>query len=59
MKVGDMVLVRCENSLLNGKIGTVVLHEESQGIVYGLCVLIQGLVYGFEDNELEVINESR
>ena len=59
MKVGDLVRVKCDNHLLNGKVGTIVLYEKTHNFVYGLCVLIQGLVYGFEDDELEVVNESR
>ena len=59
MKVGDMVRINCTNRFLNGKIGTIVLNEEKVGVVYGLCVLIQGLIYGFEVSEIEVINESR
>ena len=59
MKVGDLVQINCENYFLNGKIGTVMLCKKSQGVVYGLCVLVQGLVYGFEESELEVLSESR
>ena len=59
MKVGDMVRISCNNRFLNGKIGTVVLHKEKIGAVYGLCILIQGLIYGFEKSEVEVISESR
>ena len=59
MKVGDLVTIECDNQFLNGKTGTIVLHEEDRGIVYGLCILIQGLVYGFKKNEVKVINESR
>lgn len=60
MKVGDLVKINCSNNFLNGKIGTIILYKESIGIMYGLCVLIQGLVYGFDTREVEVIiNESR
>ena len=59
MKVGDMVQINCANHFLNGKIGTVVLHKEKVGVVYGLCILIQGLIYGFDEDEVEIINESR
>jgi len=55
MKVGDLVqVVNCNNSLLNGKIGTIVLREHREKI-YGLCVMIGGRVYGFEDYEIEVV----
>ena len=56
MKVGDMVRINCDNHFLNGKIGTVVLHEEKRGVIYGLCVLVQGLIYGFVEEEVEVIS---
>ena len=57
MSVGDLVkIVNCNNSFLNGKIGTVVLCEERRRY-YGICVLIQGSVYGFDEDEVEVINE--
>ena len=56
MKVGDMVRINCDNRFLNGKIGTIVLREEYREPVYGLCVLVEGSVYGFEESEVEVIN---
>jgi len=59
MKVGDLVVVSCGNHELDKKIGTVMLHEKNQGVVYGLCVMIEGLVYGFKESEVEVVNESR
>ena len=59
MKVGDLVKINCDNHSLNKKIGTVVLNRKYQEPVYGLCVLIDGTVYGFEEKEVEVINESR
>ena len=59
MKVGDLVRISCDNRTLDKKIGTVMLHEKNQGVVYGLCVMIEGLVYGFEESEVEVVNESR
>lgn len=58
-KVGNMVRIKCNNRFFNGKIGTVVLHKEKVGVVYGLCILIQGLIYGFDEDEVEIINESR
>ena len=57
MKVGDMVRINCDNRFLNGKIGTIVLREEYREPVYGLCVLVEGSVYGFEESEVEVIND--
>ena len=59
MNVGDMVRINCTNQFFNGKIGTIILHEERVGIVYGLCVLVKGTVYGFEEAEIEVISERR
>ena len=59
MKVGDIVRINCENRFLSGKIGTIVLHEEYREPVYGLCVLVEGSVYGFKESEVEVISESR
>lgn len=59
MKVGDLVIIKCGNSILDGKTGTVMLHEEYQNGVYGLCVFIDGQVYGFKDDEVELINGSR
>jgi hypothetical protein len=60
MKVGDLVKISCNNRSLNGKIGTVMLHEENYcGIVYCLCVMIEGKILGFEESEVEVISESR
>lgn len=56
MKVGDLVALTCDNQFLDGKIGTIVLAEEDEGSIYGLCVLIQGLVYGFKPSEVKVIN---
>ena len=59
MQIGDLVIIRCANEMLNGKMGTVMLHKEFRGGVYGLCVLIDGQVYGFQDHEVELIDESR
>ncbi len=59
MKVGDIVKINCSNNFLNKKIGTVVLYEEYREPVYGICVLIEGLVYGFKEHEVEVVNEDR
>ena len=57
MNVGDLVrIVNCNNSFLNDKIGTIVMNEWREEF-YGLCVLIQGMVYGFEESEVEVIDE--
>ena len=59
MEVGDLVLIKnCDNRFLNGKTGTVVLNVESPPPVYGLCILIQGCVYGFKEDEVEIINET-
>jgi hypothetical protein len=59
MKIGDLVkIVNCNNGFLNGKIGTVVMNEWRSEI-YGLCILIQGTVYGFDEDEVEMISESR
>ena len=59
MQVGDIVQINCSNHFLNRKIGTIILHEEYREPVYGLCVLIEGLVYGFKESEVEVVNEDR
>ena len=59
MKAGDLVRIKCTNQFFNGKIGTVVLHEKKIGVVYGLCVLVGDQVYGFNEDEVEAINESR
>lgn len=59
MKVGDLVQINCDNRFLNRKIGTIVLNEGYQKPVYGLCVLIDGTIYGFKEKEVEVISESR
>ena len=58
MKVGDLVKICCNNHFLNGKCGTVVLNVDA-GSIYGLCVLVGDKVYGFEEHEVEVIDESR
>lgn len=58
MKVGDLVQIKCINQFLNKKIGTIVLYKKIEGIVYGLCVLIGEQVFGFEENEVEVISET-
>ena len=59
MKIGELVIVNCDNHMLDKKIGTVVVHEKKRSLVYGLCVMIEGLVYGFEESEVEVVNENR
>ena len=59
MKVGDMVRINCDNRFLNGKIGTIMLYEEYRNPVYGLCILVEGRVYGFKVDEVEVISENR
>ncbi len=59
MKVGDLVKIKCSNQFFNGKTGTIVLHKKNDGVIYGLCVLVRGMVCGFDEDEVEVINESR
>lgn len=53
MKVGDLVKIKCDNTRLCGKVGVVVLNEKKIGPVYGLCVMIDGAVYGFERKEVD------
>lgn len=56
MKVGDLVKIKClNNDYLNGKIGTLLMLEENDGEIYGTCVMIDGLVYGFDRSEVEEI----
>ena len=56
MKVGDLVKVSCsDNKFLDGKIGTLVLSDDKDGLVYGTCVMIDGAVYGFEKEEVKKI----
>ncbi len=59
MKPGDLVRIKCENKQLDGKFGTVVLNEEKLGVIYGLCVLIDGSIFGFDLDEVELIDEKR
>ena len=59
MKPGDLVRIKCENKQLDGKFGTVVLNEEKLGVIYGLCVLIDGSIFGFNLDEVELIDEKR
>ena len=59
MKVGELVKIKCSNQFFNGKIGTIVLHKKNDGVIYGLCVLVRGMVYGFDEDEVELINEDR
>ena len=55
--VGKIVRIKCkDNPTLNGKIGQVVLNESKSGFIYGTCVLIDGSVYGFDREEIEIIN---
>ena len=57
MKVGDLVRIKCKNTTLTGNIGVIVLneHNEKDCPPYGLCVMIDGTVYGFVPDELEVL----
>jgi len=55
MKIGDLVKINCDNAYLHGKVGIVMLNEERTGPCYGLCVMIDGDVYGFEREEVENI----
>ena len=59
MKPGDLVRIKCENKQLDGKFGTVVLNEEKVGVIYGLCVLIDGSILGFDLDEVELVDEKR
>jgi|TARA_Y100000310_G_scaffold158935_1_gene158361 hypothetical protein len=59
VKPGDLVRIKCENKQLDGKFGTVVLNEEKLGVIYGLCVLIDGSIFGFDLDEVELIDEKR
>ena len=60
MKVGDLVQINCDNRLLDDNIGVVVLnaHDENNYPPYGLCVMIDGMVYGFLPEEVSAIDES-
>ena len=57
MDVGDLVQVKCTNAILTGNIGVIVLneHNEKNCPPYGLCVMIDGKVYGFIPEELELL----
>ena len=55
-KIGDLVKTRCKNKSLNSKSGVVVLNEECD-YPYGLCVMIDGKVYGFSPEEIFTLNE--
>ena len=58
--VGKIVRINCKNNqTLNGKIGQVVLDEDKSGLVYGTCVLIDGSVYGFNRDEVELVESSK
>lgn len=52
---GSLVRIECDNKQLNGKIGTLLLDDEPNGPVYGVCVMIDGVVYGFEKNEVSAL----
>mgnify|MGYP005715284041 CR=1 FL=1 len=52
LEVGSIVKVVCENSFLNGKLGTLLMSEDDDGIIFGTCVLIDGAVYGFSPEEV-------
>ncbi len=52
LEIGSMVRVACDNSFLNGKLGTLLMNEADDGIVFGTCVLIEGAVYGFSQEEV-------
>ena len=60
MKVGNLVQIKCDNRMLNESIGVIVLntHDENSCPPYGLCVMIDGSVYGFLPEEVIVIDES-
>tara|TARA_Y100000310_G_C20092599_1_gene538976 strand:- start:1 stop:189 length:189 start_codon:yes stop_codon:yes gene_type:complete len=53
MKIGDLVKINCDNAYLHGKVGIVMLNEKKRSPVYGLCVMIDGVVYGFERKEVD------
>jgi len=57
VEVGDLVRVTCNNGTLTGNVGVVVLseHNEKDCPPYGLCVMIDGNVYGFLPDELEIL----
>ena len=57
MEVGDLVRIKCTNPVLAGNIGVIVLneHNEKDCPPYGLCVMIDGNVYGFLPDELEIL----
>ena len=57
MEIGKQVIVNCNNKQLNGKIGMVILSEKNDGPIYGICVLIDGTLYGFLEEEIEELNE--
>ena len=56
IKIGSMVRVNCKNSFLNGKIGTLLMNEDDDGIIFGTCVLIEGAVYGFSPEEVSAVS---
>ncbi len=59
MKPGDLVKINCENKQLDGKFGTVILNEVKLGVIYGLCVLIDGSIFGFDLDEVELVDKKR
>jgi hypothetical protein len=61
MKPGDMARIQCVNSQFHGKVGTVVLNKPASphSFIYTVCVFVNGRVYEFEEEEIEVISEDR
>ena len=53
--VGSIVRVSCSNAYLDGKMGTLLMKEEDEGIIFGTCVLIDGAVYGFLREEVSAL----
>lgn len=56
---GDLVKINCENKMLHGRIGTLLIYEDCDGPVYGTCVMIDGSVYGFKKEEVEQIKKNK
>ena len=57
--IGSIVRVNCDNSYLDGKMGTLLMKEEDEGIIFGTCVLIDGAVYGFLREEVSTLESSQ
>ena len=59
MQLGELVRIECDNKFLDKRIGTLLLNEEDEGIVFGTCVMIDGAVYGFSKQEVKPLDDPR